>query len=395
MVEYHYKAKDINGKSVRGEIQAEDEEQAYEKLRESGLFALSLKPDLLYTGRRNMGTVQLADFAKQMSVMLNSGIPLLQAVSHLMQSKNNRKMVWVYRNLYRMLLQGYGLSQALEQQKKLFPPLFINMVRAGEESGQLADAMEELYHYYTKSTRLRKKIESALIYPVFLLMVMVVSLFVLFTAVLPEFFQLFNSMDELPVSTRFLMWLSLELKENGVLLLVLLAVPVMLIAYLFQKEGIRLWWSRLMIRFPPTGRMISSISTARFAHTLSVLYTQGISLVYGLKLTIEVMNHPFLEKQLKRVMEDLCEGIPLSTGILGVEGLDERLSAAIFIGEETGELHELLEQLADSFQIEAEEAAGKLTLLIEPVLIVFLALGVGFIMFSVMVPLLQYYETIG
>lgn len=395
MAEYQFRAKDINGKKVRGQLQAGDEQKVYDEVKTSGLFAVSIKllPEKVRT--RPLKSRHLADFSKQISVMLESGITLTQAFNILVQREHDPKLAGLYRDVYHLLLQGYLLSQALEQKGELFPPLLVNMVRAGEEGGQLTTVMQELTSYYENDYRMRKKIEGAMIYPAFLGVIIIASLVLLLTTVLPSFYQLFDGKVELTAATKLLIWISNQLRGHGFLIVMVLAMAVVLILYLSQNTAIRFHTSRILLKTPMIGSLCKSIYTARFARTLSALYGQGISLIQGFRLTIDVMGNCFLKRQLKALLQDLCDGVPLSTVISGMDGLNDRLADSIFIGEETGELQSLLEHVADSLDVEAEEALKQLLTLIEPVMIVLMAVVVGFIMFSVMTPLMQYYGTLG
>lgn len=392
---YQYSAKDINGKTVHGQVQAATEQQAYQEIKNTGVYVTRLKRIMEKSRTKRLRSWHLTDCCKQTSVMLKSGISLVQAMRILGQQEKEPKMAQIYRSVYHSLLQGYVLSQVLECQGDLFPPLAISMVRAGEAGGRLEGAIEELAVYYEKDSRLKRKIGSALIYPCFLAGVMAVSAVILFTAVLPNFFSMFEGLTDLPASTRFLMWLSQGIVNHGYVILSILAAGIVLMIYLSQKKTVRLLVGECLLTLPVLGDLLSSIYTARFASTLSTLYAQGISLVQGLRLTIDVMGNQFLENQLKIVMQDFCEGVPLSVGVAGVKGLHGRLAASIFIGEETGELHSLLKDVANGLDTEAEEAIKRITTLIEPVMIVLMAVVIGFVLFSVMIPFLQYYETIG
>lgn len=393
MVEYQYKAKDINGKLIFGQVQAEDEQQAYEEVKSSGWFVIRLKeiPEKIRTSP--LKSRHLADFSTKMSAMLESGITLTQAINLLVQKERDPRMAHLYRNVYHHLLQGYLLSEALELENSLFPPLLISMVRAGEEGGQLGTVMQELADYYEKDYRLKKKIEGAMMYPAFLGCLIVASLITLFTAVLPSFYRLFEGKVELSGTSKALIWISRQMRENGHLILLALAISGVLMVFLFKKPKVRYYASYILLKIPLVGTLCSSIYTARFARTLSTLYGQGISLIKGVCLAIDVVENGYLEKQLKNMVQDMCDGVPLSAGIAGVDGLKDRLADSIFIGEETGEMQQLLEHVSDSFSLEAEEALKQLLTLIEPVMIVIMAAVIGFIMFSVMTPLLQYYGT--
>lgn len=395
MPHFHYKAKDMQGQTIKGIAEAEDEDKLYLKLREEDLFLLKAGREKKRVRKRPLSYYQLADFSRQLAVMQKSGIQILQAVNILKQREHNSGIAAVYENIYSLLLRGMSFSDALEGQEGVFPSLTVNMVRAGEESGKLADSVIRLAGYYEREDQLRKSVKGAMIYPVFLLVLLVVSILIIFTVVLPRFFVLFDTMESIPMSTRILMWFSKTLLQYGnICLLVLLAVAAV-ISYLWQNETVRLWKDKMILTLPAVGRLMKVIYTARFARTLNSLYGSGVSLIPAVNTSFLVLNNRYLEKQFRPVLDDLCIGVSLASALAGIDGLDEKLITGIFIGEESGELEEMLGHVADSFDYEAEAASKRLTVLIEPVMILLIAVMTGYVMLSVMLPIYQYYEMMG
>lgn len=391
---YRYRAKTLQGKRSTGRLEAENDSRAYEAIREQGLFVLHLRKVSEKHITRPLGCGVLTELAGQLAVMLESGIPLLQGMNILAQKEREGKTASVFRDLYLLLLQGYTFSEAMSLLNGVFPAMVVNMVKAGEMGGDLALVMRQLSKYYENSHRMKKKVESALIYPVFLLAVMFVVMIVLFTAVLPEFFTLFDSMETLPASTRILMGISNFITAHGFALLCCLAPAGVAAAYFLGKEAVRYQTGKLLIHLPFAGRLLVAVYTARFARTMSALYAQGVSMIQVLRLSIDVVGNTYVEAQLRVVVQEICEGCVLSAGIAKVDGLDRRLSANIYVGEETGELNVLLLQLAERFEADAEEASKRFTALIEPVMIVILGLVVAAMMIAVMLPMTQYYQGI-
>lgn len=391
---YRYRAKTLQGKRSTGRLEAENDSRAYEAIREQGLFVLHLRKVSEKHITKPLGCGVLTELAGQLAVMLESGIPLLQGMNILAQKEREGKTASVFRDIYLLLLQGYTLSEAMSLLNGVFPAMVVNMVKAGEMGGDLALVMRQLSKYYENSHRMKKKVESALIYPVFLLAVMFVVMIVLFTAVLPEFFTLFDSMETLPASTRILMGISNFITAHGFALLCCLAPAGVAAAYFLGKEAVRYQTGKLLIHLPFAGRLLVAVYTARFARTMSALYAQGVSMIQVLRLSIDVVGNAYVEAQLRVVVQEICEGCVLSAGIAKVDGLDRRLSANIYVGEETGELNVLLLQLAERFEADAEEASKRFTALIEPVMIVILGLVVAAMMIAVMLPMTQYYQGI-
>ena len=232
-------------------------------------------------------------------------------------------------------------------------------------------------------------------YPAFLAAMLAFSILLLFTVILPRFFSLFDAIGELPLPTRILVGISRGMLEYRMPCLFLAAVAVTVALYVKQKEQALLFWDRMVLHLPAVGRFVRVVYTARFARTLNSLYAGGVPLVAAVKAASQALGNCYLERRLKPVLEELCNGVPLASALSGVDGLDEKLATGIFIGEESGELERMLENIADSFDYEAGIAAKRLTVLVEPVLVVLMAAVTGFVMLSVMLPVYQYYEMMG
>lgn len=392
---YRYRAKTLHGEIISGSLEAEDADSAYETIREQGLFIIKLKKVVERTTTRPLSSSSLAEFAGQMAVMLESGTPLLRAVNILTQKERDARLFMVHKEVHLLLLQGYTLSEAMKLQGGAFPALAVNMVKAGESGGDLSKAVRELHSYYDKQHIMKQRIGGALVYPLFLLAVMVAVMFLLFTVVLPEFFALFKTMEMLPASTRFLMWISEYISSHKMFLVLVFLSVLLAMIYLFQQKWVRYLMGMVILRVPFLNKLMISVYTARFARTLSILYIHGVPMIQALHLSTDVLGNTYVEKQLLEALQEIRVGTLLSSGIAKVDGLDKRLAANIFIGEETGELNALLLSMASHFDLDTEEAAKRFTALIEPVMIVIMGVAAGTILLSVMLPLLQYYQSIG
>lgn len=395
MSRYRYKAKNLDSKVVRGRMQAVDESDAYQKISLSGYYPVYLEEETCEGTRKVLKPRYLADFARQTGTMMSSGIPLIQAMNILKQKETNRVMRRYYEDIYQQISGGVVLSDALEAQGNAFPTLMISMFKAGEAGGQLAVSALKMADYYEKDNRLRRKIQAALVYPVFLMVLTSLSLIAIFTVVLPTLFEMFETVEELPLATKILIWISTGLRSHIVEIAVVVFTGVTAIAFLSQRPFVFQAVDRIKLRIPVTGKLMKTIYTSRFARTLSTLYLNGVPLVQCVKISSKVIGNSYIEKQFVQVVEDVCNGVPISAAVSSVDGFDRKLAANIYIGEEAGKLDTMLESMADSFDYEADQAAQKLTTLIEPVMIVVMAVVIGYIMLSVMVPIYQYYENIG
>lgn len=393
--EYCYRAKNLKGKIKAGLIQAIDEEQAYQSLKEEGFYITHIRQKQEHLNKKRLKSRYLADFSRNLSVMLESGIVLIQAVGILAQREKHPRLAKHYQKLNQDLVMGKPLSEALRQQNGSFPELMIGLFYAGEEGGNLKAAVQKAADYYEKEDKMRKRITGAMVYPGFLLALTILSAIAIFTTVLPGFFQLFETMEELPLSTRILVQFSKVFTDYGALCLAILTASLFIGAYVIGLPVMRQIKDRLLIKLPVIGKLLIPVYTARFARTLSALYSSGVPLVQAVITSAGAIGNAYIELQVDGIIEEVCSGRTLSESLEDVKGLDEKLAACVCIGEEAGNLNLMLDMAASGLDFEAEEAARQMTSLIEPSMIVILAVMIGFIMISVMIPVYQYYQSMG
>ena len=302
----------------------------------------------------------------------------------------------VYLTLYRALKQGSMLSEAMEKQTGVFPDLLISMYRASEASGQMELTSAKMAAHYEKSYRLSKKVRSAMTYPIILAVVTVIVLLAVFLFILPKFFDLFSQMNaELPGITQFMLNLSVFLKNDWLYVLIGVLAVALIFKALMQIPRLRLMRDKGYLHLPVAGKLLKIIYTARFARTLASCYASGISIIASLKNSRDTVGNTYIESQFAELINDVRSGKPLSAAIKKVDGFDTKLSASIEIGEETGKLYDMLESMADAFDYDADIALSRLVSLLEPVMIVLMAVIIGFVIVSVMLPMTTLYDAIG
>jgi type II secretory pathway component PulF len=395
MAYFEYVAKDISGKSIRGKQKAADEKQAWNELRSSGLFPLKVREVRNKKRKRPLKAAQLTIFSNAVSSMVLTGIPLAQAVKLLCHREKRADLKELYSRIYSMLLQGTELSEAMEAQEGIFPPLIIGMFRAGEAEGNLGEAAGKMAVYYERENKLRKKMGTAMTYPIFLMFVIAAALLLLFTQILPEFFHIFESMETLPASTHFLMIASNMLTNYYLEMILLLTALVAVIYWILDIPAVQNARDRLILYLPFAGTQVRAILTARFARTFRSLYTGGVPVLESLGIAGEVIGNEYMKSRFARAIEDVKNGTALSDAIAGIKELDYELAVGLYIGEEAGAIDSMMDQTADSFEEKAETAAERLLALAEPVMIIMLAALIGYIMLSVMVPVYRYYQAMG
>lgn len=394
MPKYSYTAVDLQNKKVKAALEARDDEDLRRILRAQNLVPLKYKAIEEKDSGYRLKANETAEFSRQLANMLGSGITVVRALEIIKDRDFKPGLKFIYQRLHRDVQQGVTLSEAMKMQPRAFPELLVNMYASGEASGQLERVSGKMAVHYEKEHRLNGKIKTAMTYPAILLVVTFLVVMIIFTVVLPQFFEMFKDI-ELPAVTQVIIGLSEFLQESwyGVIIGVLVVLAV--IQYLLTIRDIALRVDTVKLRLPVIGSLLKTIYTARFSRTLSSLYSSGISMISALEITSTIIGNKYIESQFGDVIKGVRNGEPLSETIGQVDGFDKKLATTILIGEESGRLDALLESTAESFDYEAEVATGRLVQLVEPVMIVVMAVVVGTIMLAVMMPLMSLYQNVG
>lgn len=395
MPTYQYTAKNLESRIVKDSIEAADLQQLETRLKQQKLFLLKAKQvKTKEEGNYRFKPEELADFNRQLAAMMASGITLVRAVNIILQRDMKPAMQKVYRRVYRQLQQGVVLSDALEKQEGCFPELMINMYRAGEASGSMEKVAAKLANHYTKEQKTSNKLRSAMTYPVILLCLAGVIMIVVFTFVLPSFFDMFDSVGaEMPGITLAVMAVSHFLTDNFLFVITGLLIFIALVIVVLRLPKVRLAVDKLKLRLPKVSGLMKIIYTARFARTLSSMYSSGLSMLRALEVTAGTIGNTYIAAQFSDVASRVRGGATLSGAVQPVEGFDKKLISTIYIGEEAGRLDEMLDSIADSFDYESEQAIDKLIAMIEPLMIVVMGFMIGIVVISVLLPLFTMYQS--
>ena len=299
----------------------------------------------------------------------------------------------IYRAVLLDLRKGIGLSDAMES-KKCFPDLMIGMIRAGEGSGNLDQVTERLTLQYEKDYKLTQQVKSAMTYPVVLLVLCVAIVILIVTFILPQFQSLFDQMDSLPVPTEILIAISDFLVQKWYAALLIVFTVFMLIRIIMAIPAVRRQIDYRKVHMPVFGKLFKIIYTARFARTLSSLYSSGMPIATALGIAGNTIGNSYVEGQFEQVVALVRSGIPMSQALREVDGLQKKLASTILVGEESGRLDVMLDSIALSLEADAEEATKRMVTLMEPLLIMMMAVIVGFIMIAVMLPIYESYSAI-
>ena len=393
MPKYRYIALDLQSKKVMGEQDAASVDDLYTLLRAK---SLTLTDSMVVNEIKTiykLKAIEVSDFARQMSEMLGSGLTIIKALDILRKRAVKQKLRAVYDQVYKYIYEGMTMSEALRRNNLAFPELFCNMCEAGEASGQLENTMRRMAVHYDKEYRLNKKVQGATTYPIILLFITLAAVVALFVFILPQFLELFQDLT-LPLPTRIVMGISNAMTGYWYIFIsVGVGVPLLWL-WLLKKPQVRLAYDKFKFKIPIIHKMLRIIYTARFARSLNSLYSSGLPLIEALTIASRLTGNKYIESQFPPVISDVRNGGSLSDAIKRILEFDNKLATTIFIGEESGRLGPMLESTADSYDFEAETATENMVAVLQPVLIVGMALVIGLVMLSVFLPIFQLYNNV-
>ncbi len=397
MPKYKYKAKNENGKVVRGTMEAADEKALYQFLKSEGKYLVSsvdAEGDKKSQGK--IKTKVLIDFCRQLGALLDAGVTLVRALNIIAEEEGlDPRYRMIYLSVLALIRQGVPLSEAMEQQGNAFPILLISMIRSAEANGNIDQTAKRMANHYEKERKLNGKVTSAMIYPVILSILLVIVIIFVLTYMVPQFDDIFSSMESLPLPTVILLGISDGLKNHWLAVIITVAVVVIGFRLLLRIPAVKLTMDKIKLKLPIIGKLLRRIYTARFARTLSSLYGSGLPIVTALQIGKSTIGNLYIESQFDAVIAKVRAGEALSSSLSEIDGFIKKLSSTILVGEETGSLDDMLDSTAESLDYEAEKALEKMVSLLEPVLIIIMGLVIGFVVVAVILPVYQSYSTIG
>lgn len=397
MPQFVYNAIDPSGRTLRGVMEADDEKLVLARLHEQQYHVLSVQPQragfslaaLKELNRsRRVKLLELVMFSRQFATMIDAGIPILKSLDALETQAKNPVLREVIGAIRQDVKGGMSLADALSKHPQVFSKLYVNMVRAAELGGILDQILDRLAQFLEKELEIRQKIKSAMMYPVLVLIFSMVMVFALFTFVLPRFKEIFASMNvKMPAATQFLFNLSDYAVAYWYIPPALVVGGFLFIKQYGKNPKGRLQIDLVKLRLPIIGDLVLKMSISRFARTFGVLIASGVSMMRSLEIVAETAGNSVLAKAIDDARNAVREGQKLSAP-LGNSGLfPTMVTHMIDVGEETGRLSDMLVKVSDFYEKEVDATVKGLTSMIEPMLIIFLGVVVGFIAISVMTPI--------
>lgn len=398
MANFKYAAKDQQGKTVTATLEAKDKVSLIDLLRKRGLVIISiehLRGRPLKAGKKKVKSDDLVIFSRQLATMVDSGIPLVQALDVLAEQMEKADFRSVISSLRDNIETGSSLSEALSRHPGIFSALFVNMVRAGESSGMLDDILERLADYLEKANSLERKVKSSFIYPGLVLSMALIITSVLIFKVVPTFKGIFDTLGgELPLITRWLIAFSNLARQGAPLLL----GGIFLLGFIFirsiRTEKGRMVFDKSMLRLPIIGILLRKVAIARFARTLSTLVKSGVPILSSLEIVAKTAGNKVIEVAVDQVRTNIREGENIAEPLTRCGVFPPMVTRMIGVGEQTGELEKMLGKIADFYEEQVDVAVSGLTSLIEPIIIAFLGIVVGGIVAAMFLPIFKITELI-
>ena len=397
---YDFQAKDQQGRTVNGAVEAPSEAAALDTLTEKGYTPFSLEVrGKSGTFESSIGlfnkvkTKDLVIFSRQLSVMVSATVPLVQSLRILLKQTENERLKIVISELADEVEGGAKLSSSLARYPDVYSAFYVNMVRAGETSGRLDETLNYLADEAEKNYDLTSKIKGAMTYPAFIVVGLGVVGFVMMTFVVPKLTAILaESGAKLPFSTRLLIATSGFFQHYLWLILIFLALAVVGLRFAIRTTKGRYLWHSLELRLPVFGRLFQRIYLVRFTRSLSSLLMGGVPLTRGLEVVAGVVGNVVYQDIIKRTIHEVEEGNSISTVFMQSSVMPAMVTQMMVVGEKTGRLEEILTRLADFYGREVENMVRGLVTLIEPLIMVVLGLAVGVMVSAIILPI---YQSIG
>ncbi|MBK8098577.1 MAG: type II secretion system F family protein [Planctomycetes bacterium] len=399
---FEYKAIDSANKVKKGLIDADTPRDARLKLKKERLFVTDIhqakkrRPVLSIGNLTSDATVtkqkmeQIAAVTRQMASLLQAGIPLAETLRMIIEQAPDKKIESVFRDIREKVTQGMTLGDAVMQHPGYFTDLYANMVKAGESAGSLDKVLVRLAGFLQTQTRLKNKVGAALVYPSIMVIVGIIVVAILMTFVVPKVTQLIRGQGkELPLPTEILIWVS-DFLVNWWLLVFIGALLVMIAFQLFiASDGGRLVFDRCKLALPVFGDLARKQSMARFSITLATLLRSGVPALQAIQVTKAVLDNKILQNALQVVHDSVIEGSDIATPMKQTGVFPPTVCYMVGVGEQAGNVEEMLERIGATYDEEVDLATQKMTAVIEPLIIVALAVIVAAIVIAIVLPLMQ------
>ncbi|HEV2692678.1 MAG TPA: type II secretion system F family protein [Verrucomicrobiae bacterium] len=404
MSNYAYEAVDASGSRSHGLMEVADQTTAVRRIREMGLFPMKVQPATAIRKnapkRRELprwmteGKVKpaaLTAFTRQLTTLVDVGMPLLRGLKLLREQEENRTLKRIIGEVAQRVETGGALSEALSSHPKVFTPLYVNMVKAGEAGGVLELVLRRQAEFMEKAQKIKGKVKAAMFYPIAVMLVAAAIMMLLMVYIIPKFKEVFEGLMNgrpLPAFTLAVMKVSDIFKSHFVALLAVTALVVVAFQLTIRTQAGRRWFDRLKLVVPVLGKLTRKIALARFARTLGTLLSSGVPILQTLQIVKSTSGNVIVGEMVGKIHDNVKEGGTMTDPLKASGIFPGVISGMVDVGEQTGALPEMLLRIADNSDEEVDNAVTAMTSLLEPAMIIFLAVVVGAIVIAMFLPLI-------
>lgn len=395
---FTYEGVNADGKRVKGEIEGRDERHVKRQLRKKGIrarkivapnpFDIDLNLLLVEKGiLKPFGKTELNRFTKQLSILVNAGVPILESLEILGKQEKNPALRIALKNIAENVGAGKTLNEAMSEQKG-FDKLYCALVKAGEAAGILDTILNKLSEFMEKQDKIRKQIKSAMTYPTIVVVIGIGVIIGLMVFVVPQFVgMLEESNQEIPAVTQFVIDTSDFIKEYFIIMMIGLIGGYFVFNSWKQTRSGKLSWDRISMRVPVFGNIIIKGNLSSFSRTLATMLGAGVAIIESLDICIETLDNVQMARDLKAVKESVIKGKSITEPLARIKYFPPLVNQMMKVGESTGNLDQMLIKIADVFETETEEAIGTMTKLIEPAILVGLGGVIGTVLIAMYLPI--------
>ncbi len=412
---FEYKGFTAKGKATSGVLEADGPAELRGRLLQSGIYLTHFSEARAGTAKKAAPSqggllarevnlkglferVKQSDVAvltRQFGTLLKAGVPMSEALAALIAQQESPRLRVIVGTVREKVREGASLADAMKEHPEAFPELYVNMVRVGEASGTLDIVLARLADFLESSVRLRSKLTAALIYPVLMVCVAMVIVSIMMLFVIPRVTEMFEEMGtQLPLVTRILIFVSNTFANTWFILIPLVAAGVVWFRRWTRTEKGRRWYDSYRLRLPIFGPVIRLVAVARFARTLSTLLSSGVAVLTALDIVKTIVNNVVLAAAIEDAKVAVREGQSLAGPLQRSGQFPPMMTHMIAIGEQTGQLEEMLRNVAEAYDAEVDNRVTTLTAILEPVMIVGMGMMVTFLVFAILMPMLQMNEVI-
>lgn len=403
MKKFKYSARDTGGKVISGDMEAKDASAVADILHDRGLIIVNIKEafgfDLERLSEINIGGVPMKEkvvFMRQMATMVGAGLPLTRALEIMVQQTSNPMFKKVLKEVLSAIQSGKSLANSFREQEEVFDPITLNLIEAGEESGNLETILEKLASELEDSKSLGDKLKSAMIYPIIILVIIIVVMVLMMLVLVPSMASIYSDFGaELPFATRLLMNLSSFFLKYWWAVLVILAVVFIGMKYYLDTAKGKRNFDKITLKIPAIGGIISKMQLSQFTRILALLLGSGLSIIKALELTAQSLKNEMFRDTVLAAKEEVEKGGALAIPIARSEYFPLLVSSMIAVGEETGEIDAVLVKVSQYYKEEVDVATSNLSSILEPLFLVIMGLAIGFIALAVYMPMFQLSSAIG